>query len=67
MWFTKIRKSELKLVEEHEEDELAGDHEEHVEKRLNINSMFGRGEEEEKEVEERELGEKMNISLVWLW
>jgi len=29
--------------------------------------MFGRGDEEEKEVEERELGEKMSISLVWLW
>lgn len=30
IWFTKIRKSELKLVEEHEEDELAAG-EEHVE------------------------------------
>jgi hypothetical protein len=28
--------------------------------------VFGRGEEEEKELEERELGEKMRISVVWL-
>jgi len=29
--------------------------------------LFGRGEKEEREIQEREIGEKSKTSLVWLW